>query len=143
MINPSTPGRSGTSTDRGLDPSGWQERLDTELHEVGAPGAVLGVWRGDEIMVVSAGLASVETRARVADDTLFPVASITKLYTATLVMQLVDDGLLDLDRPLRTYLRDFRVADAQATDRLTARHLLTHTGGIDGDKEDAYGRGDD
>jgi CubicO group peptidase (beta-lactamase class C family) len=62
---------------------------------------------------------------------VFLVRSIAKVWTATLVMQLVDDGLLDLDEPVRTYLPAFRVADERASKLITIRHLLTHTAGFD------------
>lgn len=58
-----------------------------------------------------------------AADEVFRVGSITKLWTATLVQQLVDEGLLDLDQPVRRHLRAFSPV-------ITARHLLTHMGGI-------------
>lgn len=126
-----------------LDEGRWQRRLEELLPEVRAPGAVFALLVGNEQVVCAAGTANLDTGVAVTVDTLFPVASISKVYTATLVLQLVDDGLLDLDAPLRTYLPDFRVADAEVSARLTARHLLSHTAGIAGDKADPYGRGDD
>jgi CubicO group peptidase (beta-lactamase class C family) len=117
--------------------------LATAVQEVSAPGAVLAVASGGEVHEAATGIANVATGAELTPDTLFPVASITKVFTATLVMQLVDDGLLDLDRPVRGYLPGFAVADPQASAAITARHLLTHTAGIGGDKEDTFGRGDD
>ncbi|MGP4102438.1 serine hydrolase [Nonomuraea sp. KM90] len=59
---------------------------------------------------------------------MFKIGSITKIWTATLIQHLVDDGVLDLDRPVRDYLPGFRLRDPAATDFLTARRLLTHTG---------------
>ena len=76
-------------------------------------------------------------------DALFLPGSIGKLYTATLVMMLVDEGKLDLDTPIRHYLPDFEVHDAHARDTVTPRHLLTHTSGFDGDHFTDTGRGDD
>ena len=79
-------------------------------------------------------------------NTLFQAGSIGKSYTATAIMQLVDDGLVDLDAPLRTYLPDLEFADVAVSETLTCRQVLTHTAGIDGDRLDddfACGRGDD
>jgi CubicO group peptidase (beta-lactamase class C family) len=121
----------------------WQRRLEELLGGVKAPGAVFALAHGDETIECAAGIANLDTAAAVTTDTLFPVASISKVYTATLVMQLVDEGAVDLDEPVRSHLPGFRVADADTTARLTARHLLTHTSGLDGDKEDTFGRGDD
>jgi Beta-lactamase len=52
-------------------------------------------------------------------------------WTATLAMQLVDEGVVELDVPVRNYLADFTLADKDATMRTTLRHLLSHTGGFE------------
>jgi CubicO group peptidase (beta-lactamase class C family) len=59
------------------------------------------------------------------------------------VMQLVDEGKLDLDAPIVDVLPEFRLADADVTGQVTMRHLLSHTSGIDGDIFTDTGRGDD
>ena len=97
------------------------------------PGAVVGVVRGDERLVVASGTANVETGVDVTPDTLVQVGSIAKIYTATLVMQLVHTGLVELDEPVRGALQEFRVADDSATLTITPRHLLSHTSGMQGD----------
>ena len=61
-------------------------------------------------------------------DTIFPVMSITKPLTATLAMQLVEDGLLGLNRPVRDYLPEVK---GEGTEEMLADHLLTHTAGYD------------
>ena len=58
-------------------------------------------------------------------------------------MQLVEEGLLDLDTPVRTYLPSLRLGDEAAAAGATVRHLLTHTGGWEGDYFDDPSRGDD
>ena len=110
-------------------------------HEV--PGAQLAVLDGDEIVEAAAGVLSLRTGCPVTADALFLPGSIGKLYTATLIMQLVDAGRIELDSPVRAYLREFRVEDEQASDVVTARHLLSHTSGFDGDRFTDTGRGDD
>jgi CubicO group peptidase (beta-lactamase class C family) len=92
---------------------------------------------------VAYGLLNVRAGIETTTDSLFQIGSITKVWTATLVMQLVDEGLLDLDEPVVTYLPDFKVADADVTKKVTTRHLLAHTSGIDGDMFLDTGRGDD
>jgi CubicO group peptidase (beta-lactamase class C family) len=86
---------------------------------------------------------NVRTGTPVTTDALFQIGSITKVWTATLVLQLVDEGRVDLDAPVRRYLPDFRVADDAVSAALTIQHLLTHTSGIDGDHFADTGRGDD
>jgi CubicO group peptidase (beta-lactamase class C family) len=107
------------------------------------PGATLGVLDGDEVSVVAAGTANRNTGVEVTPDTLFQIGSITKVWTATLVMMLVDEGVLDLDAPVVTYLPEFKVADADVTAKVTLRDLLSHRSGIGGDHILDTGRGDD
>ena len=131
---------NSSTTDTATDVSDWQRQLDELVAKVDAPGAVFGFQRGDQRLVIGSGTANLDTGQPMTPETLFPVASVSKVYTATLAMQLVDEGLLDLDRPIREVLPDFRVADDRAAKELTSRHLLTHTSGLDGDKDDTYGR---
>ena len=93
----------------------------------------------------SAGRADAEVPDRlVTDDTVFRPGSITKLLTATLVLQCVDDGLLSLDDPVTRHLPSFRLAEDGAADRVTIAHLLAHSSGIDaGDVFVDTGDGDD
>src|SRR5262249_48019222 len=76
-------------------------------------------------------------------DTLFQVGSITKTFTGLLAVRLVEQGKLGPARPVRAYLPDLRLQDPVATETVTARHLLTHTGGFVGDYFSDTGRGDD
>jgi CubicO group peptidase (beta-lactamase class C family) len=109
----------------------------------GVPGASVGVLIGDEMVDAAAGILHLGTGVEATTDALFQVGSIAKVWTATLVMQLVDDGLLDLDAPIRTYLPDFAIADAAAAAAITARQLLSHRAGFEGDFFTDTGRGDD
>ncbi|WP_436531822.1 serine hydrolase domain-containing protein [Actinoplanes sp. HUAS TT8] len=102
------------------------------LAEHDVPGAQVAVLAGGEIRDEAAGVLSVHTGVEVTTDSVFKIGSITKIWTATLLQQLVDDSVLDLDRPVHDYLPGFRLSDPSATASLTARHLLTHTGGVDG-----------
>lgn len=108
------------------------------------PGATLGILRlGDEPVVAHSGVLNVATGVEVTDDSVFQIGSITKVWTATVVMQLVDEGKLDLDAPIVEVLPELRLSDPEVTKRVTMRHLLTHTSGIDGDVFTDTGRGDD
>ena len=77
------------------------------------------------------GFADIASKTPVTEDTVFRIASITKTFTAIAVMQLWEQGLLDLDAPANDYLRAYRLIPAKASFRpATVRHLLTHTAGI-------------
>src|SRR4051794_30211147 len=112
-----------------------------ESHRV--PGAQLAVLDGDTMTEVAAGVLSLRTGCPVTTDALFLPGSIGKLYTATLVLMLADEGRIDLDEPVKTYLPDFEVRDKEARDTVTVRNLLCHTSGFDGDVFLDTGRGDD
>jgi len=120
-----------------------QARLDALLERHGIPGATLGVLDGDGVTVVASGTTNRNTGVEVTPDTLFQIGSITKVWTASLVMMLVDDGMLDLDVPVVTYLPELKVADPDVTARVTLRDLLSHRSGIGGDHILDTGRGDD
>ena len=112
----------------------------------GIPGAVFGVVADGAVTVAVYGVANRNTGLPVVRETLFQAGSIGKSYTATAIMQLVDDGSVDLDAPIREYLPDLEFADATVSKTLTCRQVLSHTAGIDGDRLDedfSYGRGDD
>jgi CubicO group peptidase (beta-lactamase class C family) len=102
-----------------------------EEHDV--PGASVAVLVGDDVVKATFGVVNAQTRVPVTPDTLFMIQSITKVITATLVMQLVDESLLRLDDTIRTVLSEFRTADADISGQISVRHLLTHTGGFEGD----------
>ena len=79
------------------------------------------------------GIADPDGRRLEVDD-LVPLASVTKLYTSALVHGLVEDGRIELDAPLTGYLPDLaglhRIDGTDHTDRITVRHLLSHTSGL-------------
>ncbi|WP_217370612.1 serine hydrolase domain-containing protein [Nonomuraea antri] len=121
----------------------WRSRLAELAAEHGVPGASLGILHRGELTETATGLANVAARIEATTDTLWQIGSITKVWTATVAMALVDEGLLDLDAPIVTALPELRLADDALTKGVTLRHLLSHTSGIDGDVFDDTGRGDD
>lgn len=113
------------------------------MKKAGIPGAVIGILHGDKEHYASLGVTSVQNPLPVTPDTIFKLASISKTYLATAAVMLVERGLLDLDTPVKKYLPDFRMKDKIAQEKVTMRHLLTHTAGWYGDYFDDLGRGDD
>jgi len=119
-----------------------QDILEKGIKKYDVPGATLAVLYKDTVYTAAAGVLNVETAVKTTNDSIFQIGSITKVFTGTLIMQLVDEGRIDLDEPVKTYLPTFQVKDPNATHKITLRHLLTHTGGIEGDffEEADYGR---
>ena len=126
-----------------VDVSHWQDRLGTLADKHGVVGATLAIAHGDETVAAATGVLNVRSQQPATPDSVFQIGSISKVFTAHLVMQLVDEGVVDLDAPVVTYLPDFRVRDEEVSRTVTVRHLLTHTSGIDGDLFLDTGRGDD
>jgi CubicO group peptidase (beta-lactamase class C family) len=105
--------------------------ISESLQKWGIPGATLGITLNGETIERAYGIANLETNQPVLTESIFRLASISKPFTATLAMTLVDEGLLDLDLAVAAYLPAVSLADAKARRSLTMRHLLSHTGGID------------
>jgi CubicO group peptidase (beta-lactamase class C family) len=99
----------------------------------GVPGVAFGLIDGAEESLAGFGVTSVDEPRPVDDETLFQVASITKTVVATAVLRLVERGSLELDAPLVRYVPELRLRDPATTEQLTLTHLLTHTGGFQGD----------
>ncbi len=93
------------------------------------PGVALAIVQGDEIVHVR-GFGRDGSGAEVTPQTPFRLGSIAKAFTAVAVIQLVEDGRLDLDSPVQAYLPWFTVADQELAADIRLRHLLHHTSGL-------------
>ncbi|WP_214318237.1 serine hydrolase domain-containing protein [Nonomuraea sediminis] len=116
--------------------TGLAERLAVLVAEHEVPGAAVAVLAGGEVREAAAGVLSLRTGWPATPDALFQIGSVTKIWTAALIMQLAQEGRLDLDAPVSACLPGFR-------DGITPRHLLSHTSGLEGDLYDDFGPGDD
>ena len=114
-----------------------QDYAETLVEQYQIPAVSLAIWHKSQLYQAAAGTLNIETHVKATTDSIFQIGSITKVFTTCLVMQLVDEDRINLDMPVLTYLRDFQVADIQATRSITVRQLLNHTNGISGDYTDA------
>jgi CubicO group peptidase (beta-lactamase class C family) len=107
-------------------------RVAEILNRWPAAGLAVGVVRNGSLdWFYGHGVADIGTNTPVTEDTVFRIGSISKTFTAIAVMQLWEQGLVDLDAPASDYLRAYRLIPAKAAFRpATLRHLLTHTSGI-------------
>jgi CubicO group peptidase (beta-lactamase class C family) len=102
------------------------------------------VWAdGREVAAAAHGVLNAETGVRTTADSLFQIGSITKVWTTTMIMQLIEEGRLSLDTTVAEVLPGVRLGREDASAEIAIRHLLTHTSGIDGDIVTDTGRGDD
>ncbi|MBV8716855.1 MAG: beta-lactamase family protein [Chloroflexi bacterium] len=114
-----------------------------EIARTRVPGVAVGLLRDGEEFTAGFGVTNVNHPLPVDGDTLFQIGSITKTFTATVAMRLVEEGRLDLDAPVRRWLPELQLADPDVAACVTPRHLLTHTAGFVGDYFSDTGRGDD
>ncbi|MFC7587894.1 serine hydrolase domain-containing protein [Nonomuraea antimicrobica] len=121
----------------------WQARLDELRAAHHVPGASLAVLVGGRVYELASGVLHRGTGVEVTNGSIFHSGSVAKIYTATLVMRLVDEGRLDLDAPVVDVLPEFATPDPEATRTITIRQLLSHTGGVTNDFNHDSGRGDD
>jgi CubicO group peptidase (beta-lactamase class C family) len=130
----------------GTAPAAWQELnafVQSQMAAAQVPGVAVGILHQGEVLAAGFGVTNVDHPLPVTDTTLFQIGSITKTFTGTLIMRLVEEGKLDLDAPVRRYVPDFWVQDEDAAARVTLRHLLTHLAGWQGDYFLDTGSGDD
>lgn len=113
--------------------SSLQADLDEALARHRVVGANAAVFANGEIRTAAAGLVNVSTGVEMTPETVMHIGSITKVFNTTLLMQMVDDGLVDLSAPVSTYLPELRLADPDHLARITVGMLVNHTSGIDGE----------
>ncbi|MCC2676631.1 MAG: penicillin-binding protein [Ramlibacter sp.] len=119
------------------------ERIEAAMVRYHVPGAAVGVyWHGREHLK-GFGVTNVDHPLPVDPDTLFRIGSTTKTFTATAMMRLVEQGLVNLAAPARKYLPNLRLADEVVASSVTVRQLLNHSAGWLGDDYGDFGRGED
>ncbi|MEV0381751.1 serine hydrolase domain-containing protein [Nonomuraea sp. NPDC050643] len=131
------------SASRTFDRARWQARLDELRAAHHVPGASLAVVVDGQVHELASGVLHRGTGVPVTTDSVFLSGSIAKVYTATLVMRLIDEGRLDLDTRVIDVLPEFATPDPEVTRAITIRRLLSHTGGVTNDFNHDSGRGDE
>ncbi|MCA1709740.1 MAG: beta-lactamase family protein, partial [Actinobacteria bacterium] len=105
------------------------------------PGVSIGIWHDGTEYLAGYGVTNIEFPLPVDNETLFQIGSTTKTITGTLVMQLVEEGIVNLEDPVRKHLPKFRLSDETAAKKVRIKHLVTHLGGWRGDYFKDTGRG--
>ncbi|MGE3804319.1 MAG: serine hydrolase [Gemmataceae bacterium] len=101
------------------------------LKDYSVPGMALAVVHNDRLVLVKGyGVRELGKEGDVDGDTIFQLASVTKSFTADAIGMLVDEGKVDFDEPVRTYLPDLVMHDPYATRFVTCRDLLAHRSGL-------------
>lgn len=107
------------------------EFVASQATELGVPGVAVGVLLDGQEIYASHGVTSLANPLPIDEKTLFPLASVSKTFTATALMCLVAQGKVDLDAPVRRYVPELKLADEQAAAQITVLNLLNHTAGLD------------
>lgn len=109
-----------------------QSLLAASVERHGIPSASIAVRVGDQTYEAAAGWANRSVGIEATPGAIYHFGSVTKMLTATLVARLVDQGLVDLDAPIATYVPEFSPPDSLVAQRITVRHCLTHQPGLIG-----------
>ena len=118
-------------------------RVRELAEELQIPGVAVGVFHEDEERYAFHGVTSVENPLPVDEHTLFQFGSTGKTYTSVALLRLVEEGKVDLDATVRTYVPELTLRDPEVAERVTVLQLLNHTAGWDGDFFEDTGDGDD
>ena len=116
------------------------EEIATQLE---VPGVAVGVLNGDEEHYAFHGVTSIENPLPIDEHTLFQFGSTGKTVTSTAILRLVEQGKIDLDARVRTYVPELKLKDEDVAANVTILHLLNHTAGWQGDLHENTGDGDD
>ncbi|MHC4305444.1 MAG: serine hydrolase domain-containing protein [Planctomycetota bacterium] len=127
-------GVAGSASAQPALPEGFADNVSDfartvmELHEI--PGLGIAVTRADEVVYAEAfGVRNIDTGEPLGPENLFHMASVSKPFVATAVVQLAERGKLDLDAPVTTYLPYFELDDPRYS-QITIRQMLSHTAGM-------------
>jgi CubicO group peptidase (beta-lactamase class C family) len=111
-----------------------------ELKKTNTPGAAVAVVSGDRLVFAKGfGVANIETSAPVTPDTLFRIGSITKMFTAAVLVTLAENGRFKLDESIGKYVKGLNLKVSQ----VTAHQLMSHTTGMTDESPSDYGSHDD
>src|SRR5215216_314637 len=104
--------------------------VQDQIKEMRIPGAAVGIVKGDKVVHLESFGDADDSGREVTPQTPFKIGSSSKSFTALAIMQLVEEGKVDLDAPVQRYIPWFRVADPEASKHITVRNFLNQTSGI-------------
>ena len=137
------PRRLSDSRDMANDHGTLQQWVSEAAERLAVPGVAVGVFHAGEEHYAFHGVTSVENPLPVDEHTLFQFGSTGKTFTATAILRLVEQGHVDLDATVRTYVPELTLQDEDVAQRVTVLQLLNHTAGWSGDLFENTGDGDD
>lgn len=110
---------------------GFAKDVAKQLNQMSIPGASYVIVNGKEIVAAEAfGYTDKTKKQKVTDQTVFRLASVSKPFAATLVMQLAQEGKINLTAPITQFVPDFSLETEHAADQIKVHHVLSHTSGL-------------
>jgi CubicO group peptidase (beta-lactamase class C family) len=103
--------------------------IEAQMRRHNLPGVAVAVTQGEELVDMKGFGQAAKGQAMTVDTPLY-IGSLSKSFTALAVMQLHEQGKLDIDMPVKTYLPEFEIADTEAMKTITIRNLLNHVSGL-------------
>lgn len=125
---PVTHGIATASGEAGIDPVSVDAYMTDNLKKTGLPGAAIGIVQDGKVVYTAAYGKGSDGRTLTGDTPMY-VGSVSKSFTALAVMQLVDQGKIDLDRPVQAYLPDLVMRD-ERFEQITVKELLNQSSGL-------------
>ena len=111
--------------------AGFDSFVNQALPAWEVPGLAIAVVKNGKVVLAQGyGFRDVDKKLPVTPKTLFAIGSCTKAFTTFLIGTLVDEGKLDWDKPVRTFIPEFRLHDRVASELITPRDLVTHRSGL-------------
>lgn len=111
--------------------AGFDQFIAETIAKWNVPGIAVAIVRDGRVVLSKGyGVRDIDSGAPVTKDTIFPLASVTKSFLSFDVGLLIDEGKLDLDAPIRTYLPTFTLKDSRTSEMLTLRDILSHRSGM-------------
>jgi len=135
MAGATTMGPAGSGLGSGQVEPRFEELaklISAKMAEHHIPGVAFAVMKNGEVTTRGFGVTNADNPQPITADTIFPIASISKTVATTAIMNLVNQGRIDLKAPVRRYLPEFRVTDETVSKEVQMWHLLTHTPGWEG-----------
>src|SRR5215217_4982583 len=131
-------GSTSATADDGPDLAAVDRYVRSEMDAQRIPGLALGIVHGDRIVHMQGFGQADRSGRQMTPETPFLIGSVTKSFTALAIMQLSEAGQVQLDAPVQRYLPWWRVADPDASTRVTVRHLLYQVSGLSKATGNAY-----
>lgn len=126
-----------------IDTTKIDEYINHELESLHIPGASIAIVKGDKVQYIKGYGQSDPDGKEMTPQTPVVLGSVSKSITALAIMQLVEQGRIQLDSPVQQYIPWFQLADEKAAKEITIRQLLNHTSGIsEYDGQQAISQGD-